>query len=146
MRSDYEYLIWDGHPRPATRSTVIGAQITDPGYVDEAVKAFRAKLDATPMTYEVARKMADRAIDMTNRAEETARAQAGITLFGPAMWTVPRGHVTWHINTMEKEIGQRDPRSTPYERFDDLRKWIAGSYRAMLATSQDKHNSDMVFN
>jgi len=114
---------------------MLGADVGDPAFVSAAVKDFEAQLGATPVTFEVARRVAARALAMTDEAEKAAKANAS-SLVGPAMWELPRGHLRWHADAVAKELAGRDPNATPYERAADLKKWAAAAYRTLMTTVQ----------
>ena len=124
---------------------VTGAEssIASSTYVRDKVAALDADIAPLNLSYEAARKLAKRAIGWTQRAETAIKTHSE-TLFGPATYETPRGHVQWHLDYIEKKPLNLDLVRTPYEKSDDLKKWVSACYRIMVAADQDSALRDSI--
>lgn len=114
---------------------MLGADMGDPNYINDAIAEFKGRLNKTPITFSVAKTIADSGLDMTQQAEDAIKKGS---ILGPAFYQNPRGHLQWHVAAIKKEIKGQDPKTIPYTHMDDLRKWAVEAYRAMFTANVEQ--------
>ena len=120
--------------------------MTESTYVRDKVAALDAELAPLNLSFAAARKLGQKAVGWTERAEAAIKAHPD-TLLGPATYEMPRGHVKWHLDYIAKRKffeGALGPDKIAYDKSEDLKKWVSACYRIMVAADQDSALRDSI--